>query len=593
MDLLWSASTTMRNPERTYSFLQTLSEIEGKVWDDETQLLFQILLIKYRFYKPTKEKLSKNQIYVLETLSYSMSISEARDIFNSKKYVDAPMRGRTSFDPLEKLGLASLEYDEKKKAKLIKITALGRQFLSNEIALEQVVFSNLLKFQYPNPLSNDRKAYNTKPFINTLKLINEVNKLCIERHEKAKGISKDEFGIFVLSIKSYDEVTKKAVDLLEYRYAMIKLNNEKEKQEYHTKFVESYLPTFKEPVKNTKEYTDNIIRYIRLTKYIYIRGGGYYIDLEPRRMLEINSLLENDTGASVSFTLEQYKSYISDINSYVLPFETFEKLSIIAKNILKEINNLELFLSINVTSIKLSSNIENLKSQIEQLRSKRTSLQNLKIKFDYQSTEKITEAINALSNIKKLGIKPSIALEKWSNIALNIINDATLIKPNSPLGDDNEPTFTAPAGVPDIECYYDGFGAICEVTMLTSREQWYNEGQPVMRHLRKFEDENSTIPNYCLFIAPSLHKDTLNTFWIAVKYEYEGKKQRIIPLTISQLIDILKIVKSTKSQGRLITKSDMLRLYNDCINISSINDSREWGSYVKDKINKWKKEIVA
>ena len=27
-----------------------------------------------------------------------------------------------------------------------------------------------------------------------------------------------------------------------------------------------------------------------LTKYIYIHGGGYYIDLEPRRMVEIEAI---------------------------------------------------------------------------------------------------------------------------------------------------------------------------------------------------------------------------------------------------------------------------------------------------------------
>ncbi|MDE5678811.1 MAG: hypothetical protein K2I01_00020 [Lachnospiraceae bacterium] len=51
------------------------------------------------------------------------------------------------------------------------------------------VFSNLLKFQYPNPLSRDCKNYNTKPFINTLRLIKRVNALCLLRGEKAKGVA--------------------------------------------------------------------------------------------------------------------------------------------------------------------------------------------------------------------------------------------------------------------------------------------------------------------------------------------------------------------------------------------------------------------
>lgn len=593
MDLLWSASTTMRNPERTYSFLKTIKEVEGMPWNDETQMRLQSLLIKNRFYKPTKENLSQHQIDILEDLNYQMSYTEARDIFDSKKYTDAPMRGRTTFDPIEKLGLASLEIDSKTHEVRVKITELGQLFLDNRIALEDVVFSNMLKFQYPNPLSSDCRDYNTKPFINTLRLIKKVNELCDERGLKAKGVSKDEFGIFVLSIKSYDEIEEKAESLLTYRKRMSELSTDEEKQNYRTIFVERYLSNFKEPVKNTKEYADNIIRYVRLTKYIYIRGGGYYIDLEPRRMIEIESLLEMDNGSAKSFSLEEYKAFIGDYYSYTLPFETIEKLTKIAEDIVAEINALERKLSLSTSAVVIANNITDLKTQIESLRERRISLQNLILKANYQQIDQIDSAIDALKNIRKLNMKPSVALEKWTNIALNIINDALLIKPNSPLGDDNEPIFTAPAGVPDIECLYDGFGAICEVTMLTGRDQWFNEGQPVMRHLRDFENQHSATPNYCLFVAPSLHQDTMNTFWNAVKYEYQGSKQKIVPITITQLIDILQGIKNAKVNHRKVTKDDMKTLYESCTQLNSISDSTQWSQYVTKQIMLWRQKVVA
>lgn len=593
MDLLWSASTTMRNPERTYSFLKTIKEIEGMPWNDETQMRLQSLLIKNRFYKPTKENLSQHQIDILEDLNYQMSYTEARDIFDSKKYTDAPMRGRTTFDPIEKLGLASLEIDSKTHEVRVRITELGQLFLDNRIALEDVVFSNLLKFQYPNPLSSDCRDYNTKPFINTLRLIKKVNELCNERGLKAKGVSKDEFGIFVLSIKSYDEIEEKAESLLTYRKRMNELSTDEEKQNYRTIFVERYLSNFKEPVKNTKEYADNIIRYVRLTKYIYIRGGGYYIDLEPRRMIEIESLLEMDNGSAKSFSLEEYKAFIGDYYSYTLPFETIEKLTKIAEDIVAEINALERKLSLSTSAVVIANNITDLKTQIESLRERRISLQNLILKANYQQIDQIDSAIDALKNIRKLNMKPSVALEKWTNIALNIINDALLIKPNSPLGDDNEPIFTAPAGVPDIECLYDGFGAICEVTMLTGRDQWFNEGQLVMRHLRDFENQHSATPNYCLFVAPSLHQDTMNTFWNAVKYEYQGSKQKIVPITITQLIDILQGIKNAKVNHRKVTKDDMKSLYESCTQLCSISDSTQWSSFVTKQIVSWRERVTA
>lgn len=117
--------------------------------------------------------------------------------------------------------------------------------------------------------------------------------------------------------------------------------------------------------------------------------------------------------------------------------------------------------------------------------------------------------------------------------------------------------------------------AICEVTMLKGRDQWFNEGQPVMRHLREFENAHSTIPAYCLFVAPALHEDTLETYWTAIKVNYKGAKQKIVPLTINQLTDILKVVKSLKKRGQTINKENMMSFYNQCIDIETLGSSEE------------------
>lgn len=128
--------------------------------------------------------------------------------------------------------------------------------------------------------------------------------------------------------------------------------------------------------------------------------------------------------------------------------------------------------------------------------------------------------------------------------------------------------------------------------MLTGRDQWFNEGQPVMRHLRDFEDAHLEQPNYCIFVAPSLHADTLNTFWTAVKYEYQGKKQKIVPLTIAQLISILQGIREGKELHKKITKDDMVSLYAACAAISEVPDSTKWNSYITKKIEEWKSRCV-
>lgn len=586
MKQLWSCSTTMRNPERAYQFLSTIAEMEGRDWTNNAQEELQSRLIKNRFYTPTKiDILPETLQKAFCDLNHALTLEEAKSIFYAQQYKDAPIRGRTSFDPIEKMGLVALIENK------ITITDMGRRFLDGEIEIGDVMLAYLLKFQYPNPLMKGFSDYNTKPFINTLRLIKYVNQKCRERGIKEKGISKLEFGIFALSITNYEEVENIAEQLLCFRTETDKLNDS-EKEIYIKDFINEYLRDFKNPQENIHEYTDNIIRCLRLTKYIYIRGGGYYIDLEPRRMLEINAILSDLSGQADYYSVESYYAYIGDYYGYTLPFESVENLQKIASDIVDEINGLKIELRKEIFAIELKTEIKELKIQIENLRKERLSLQNEKLKYTYNDIAKIDEAENALKNINKLGIKPSIALEKWANIALNIIDDATLIKPNSPLGDDNEPTFTAPAKVPDIECYYENFQSICEVTMLTGRDQWFNEGQPVMRHLREFENKNTSVPSYCLFVAPRIHNDTINTFWFSVKYEYEGAKQKIIPITISELIEFLEVVKSAKNNGVRISHTDFMNFYDRCAAIENIVTSTMWREHIANEIKCFKEMYV-
>lgn len=579
MDTLWSMTTTIREAERIPAFLKTAKEMENEYWDTDAQIKFQILLIKNREYLNTDStqtfnKLTTEQINLLKDKTIEMTYDQAREIFEAKEYSDPPMRGRQSMSPLEKLGLVD------RSSGRIVLTDIGNKLLNEEITFDEFMFEQLLKLQYPNAIERERLNWNSKPFINTLQLIKKVNELCLQNNMKAKGLTKIEFGIFALSITNYTDVDSIAQNVIEFRQRYEQCATNADKENYRKSFIARYLSNFKNPENNTKEYTDNIIRYMRITKYVYIRGkyGNTCIDLEPRRMVEINSILENDNGAAREFTHDEWIEYYGTYGAYDMPFDTIEKLTEIFNKILSEINSLENKLHIDRTILACPDSKSEIKEAIVKLRTKRVSLQNLEIKFDYNNDlSKIDEAIEALSNIRNLELKPSIALEKWTNIALNIINDSLLIKPNSIVGDDNEPTFTAPAGVPDIECYYDNFNATCEVTMLTSRDQWYNEGQPVMQHLRDFELSNNDNKDcYCLFVAPSLHRGTINTYYQSIKYEYEGAKQKIIPITIKQLIEILKIVSNVKRANIEFKHVYIKQLYDNVLESISDATSTSW-----------------
>src|SRR3989338_9615918 len=600
----WSITTTLRNPERLRNFLVVLQEIENFEWNLENQKKYQILLIKNRVYgygsRQFYNGLSEDQISLIDDQSKEISFEEAEAIFNAKNYEDPSMRGRQSLNPLKKFGFVSI------KGGKIFITDLGRLFLKEDFDLGEIFLRSFLKWQIPN-LDNDDYSqdggYDIKPFIGALHLIDAVNKKEIARGKEPKGISKKEFSLFVPTLVNYKDIDGYAKKIIELRDKISGKNRNEQKvifDAYEKNFASKFFGT-KEPsavsglLKNLRDYGDNAIRYFRLTRYIFIRGGGYYIDLESRRSVEIKSLLDFDNAQSRTFaTKAEYLDYISDISQPQLPWETKEKYVEIVKNLVQDIEHYESNLQKSGVVIRDYQNFQEteLKLYIEELRTLRRTLQEEENHKKAQGTEQIESYIKDLENIFEFEDRP-ILLEKLSSLGLHALNDAIKIQPNYPVGDDNEPTFTAPANTPDIECFYGNFNAICEVTMLTGRDQWYNEGQPVMRHLRDFENKYNDKKTYCLFIAPKIHRDTINTFWTAIKYEYEGKIQKIVPLSITDFVSVLKTLVKIKSEDKFLKHDEISRLYEEIIDSSkSFTDSGEWLKNIPSAISSWQASLV-
>jgi hypothetical protein len=120
---LWSVSTTVRNPERIRTFLKVLKELEGEVWNNETQKRYQILLLQRKAYGinvPEFEKpLTKKHLDWLH--SDTFTYDQAEEILNAKNYEgDGEMRGRQSFNPLEKMGLDYIDAGKKIQIMLLK-----------------------------------------------------------------------------------------------------------------------------------------------------------------------------------------------------------------------------------------------------------------------------------------------------------------------------------------------------------------------------------------------------------------------------------------------------------------------------------------
>ncbi len=576
----WSISTTMRNPDRLREVLLNVMQFEGQEKSPETQDKLQISLIHDRKYKPTQKKDLWEHKY--DDLNYDFTLEEAEEVFRLQNYKGgAGIRGRTSLSPLKELGFVFIDNNKK-----IRISASGYDLIKDDFNLESTVLHALLKFQYRNPLNTKYGAeFNIRPLIVTMHLINEVNK----RASKPSGISREEFNIFVPTLIDAANVNSYADTIIEFR----KLSKDK-KQEKMLEFVQNFyeddsITLESTEYKNLEDYGDNARRYFRITKLFNFKGN--YVNLEPRRKREIDLLLEEYDGSADGLDKESYIKYITN-DSIILPWESKGNLIAIIKDVIKDIKN-----NFDITKLEIKEysnfNTEQLSGYIEYLRGYRTKQQRIKDHDESQTIDAIAKYIDEFENLYKSTKKLSIELERLATLALNAINDAIEIKPNYPVGDDGEPTFTAPGKVADIECYYKDFNSICEVTMLKSRDQWVNEGQPVMRHLRDFEDKFSK-DSYCVFIAPKIHRDTANTFYIANKFEYEGKKQKIIPLTITQFVNILKTVLRLKENGKQISHQEFQKLLDSVIDYCNEEevDSTKWMDNMDKQLENWSQNLL-
>lgn len=602
----WSLSTTVRNPDRLRGFLEVLKGFEGVEFDEKQQIKFQIALIQHKLYKPTglSPKLSK----YYDSPS-DMTIKQAEEIFahmrkRSKELDKDPgLRGRTSIAPLSKMGLVV----SKKTIGKLYITNFGKKFLTEDFDMGETFLEYFFKWTLPNPDNKDfseKNGFNIRPFIATIHIINQVNKKWMQLGNKPVGITKEEFSFFVPTTINYRDIPKTVEEIITLRDKIIgkdKKEQTKIKKDYFSKKTKDFFQDDKNLTinfNNLKDYGDNAIRYFKITRFFYIRGGGFYIDLEPRRDVEIKSLLEDSNAEGIKFKdLDEYLEYMDSDVFY--PWETPEKVKKIVLNLRESISqlnsSLEKPMTLNLNLMKKDIthlSISELKELASKLREHRKGIQEYKDHLELIDADNFEVIIKELEEIHGSDKAKSVHLEHLATMCLHAINDAVKIQPNYPVGDDNQPTFTAPANVPDIECFYKSFNLICEVTMLVSRSQWINEGQPVMRHLRDFENKYFG-ESLCLFIAPQIHRDTFNTFIISNKFAYEGKKQKIIPLSITQFIKLLKIVLVKKKENKPITYQQFNEILGNLYNITlNVSDVGEWAEKSNALLENYPKTVV-
>lgn len=581
----WSLSTTVRNPHRLRGFLSALAELEGEVWNRANQERFQIILIQRHLYGAQNSQflagLSPADVALINGAE-EIPYAEARRIFFSKGYEDPPMRGRTSFKPLEKLLFAYINPDDR----LVRITPVGRELLNPETDFGEMVLRSLVKWQLPNPLETRsfpaRLGYRIKPFVGTLHLIRRVNDLCEGQGLNATGLSFDEFNAFVPTLIDWEKISEVAEKIVAIRIACRSIPRS-EREVLRNRLTEEYLADF--DLRHIRDYGDNTRRYFRLTRYIRFRGDGRFVDLEPRRSIEINALLATDDGSPQVFNnLQDYVESVSPI----LILQTNPNLVLIYRAIIDDIAQLDAAQARQLErEYPVTAEEAVLSAAIASLRVIYRDLQRREDTLVWQTAEKTQECAQTLAGLSQRGACTPEDLEYHIATALMSLDAAREVIPNYPVGEDNRPIYTAPGGVPDIECFYEGFNLACEVTLMRDSKQWISEGQPVLRHVQNFRHNHDGV-TYGLFIAPVLHRDTVNHFWFGVKGVFEGEEVTVFPLTIDKFARVLETCANFRANGGVVRIAEVAGLFNGLAAATvDCPDSRQWPGLLDAAVDAW------
>lgn len=550
---IFSINTTIRNPKRNFDFLQSFKKFDGQIMDD-------INLYKYFF------ELVKNGIYKFSNISESVKAKLDQDIQLSDSEVCTAIennpqatglsgRVMTQLRALKDSGLLIFEKGKKRGKYKISITKLGNELLENPKNAPNIYAKIMIGLHANNPCR--RNLLNkSRPFLNTLFVISEVNRMWGELGNDPKGILQHEFSVFVLSMKdcNYKECAR---EIIKYRNKFkYEINNEYLLEYLNDKGI---LPLSIKSI--LKDYTDDVFRKFEMTGLIIKHGAHNYIyyNFSKYNLEKIQTILNEFSNYSfIEFASPQaYYDFQSNVS---LPWEKDElirrKIVEAKARVLKitidnslTLNDQEEMLDRFFYNQSLSKAIKkyNFSLIFKELLILSGSIK-CKSKFDDISEPLRLEYLLALAIGKKYGVTGLI-----SNIIYN---------------EDGLPLHCAPSNKSDI-IFHDRNGSyIIEPTMQKGRNQQLNsETTNIVRHV-KDEERKTGLTYRVIMIAPFVHADVVDYF----SYNVKEKQIRIAALTIEKIIEFLfanqTIIELNNSFDEIVEhlKKDAISEFTDSIN---------------------------
>lgn len=441
----------------------------------------------------------------------------------------------------------------------LKLTSAGNQFLELDEDEETAFFLNQVsKVQFPSAQHNARgfSQMNCRPLTIALKIMLTVG-----------AMTKEEFGLFVLTCIREEQVQQSIDDLFKFRKSIQeakpgidrkatkdRLINEKIAQVYQDDIARgntalreggsNFIATKRRTL--AQDYADSSFRYLLATGLFRIDPQGRTFSIVDSKR-EIAETLIDDLGLGSSFEDFNPRTYTQDYlgNTREPRIRVFSESFQLAR--LEGLQSLrgEASDEANKQKSKLVSIPEgyNRENFIEALAADQTkrSLQDKSVQLVTNRSAITPEILETFDEIvsRESGMLDKPLFLEWNTWrAFTALNDALEVIGNFRCDTEGNPLGTASGKQADIVAEYASFWLAIEVTLQSGHKQYEAESESITRHVgslqARIREAGDMRPVFGVFIAPKVNETVLNYLMTQANMNssiYKGPV-RIAPLNL-------------------------------------------------------------
>lgn len=462
--------------------------------------------------------------------------------------------------------------------KVDDITPFGRTFLKADTypAVQECYLRALSVEQVAMP---DGKTY-----FSPLRWILAIM-LELEKRTGSSEITRIEFALWGHTTNpsySIEEVVDNILDLRARRkQAPSKRNFDKEEIAERGKHYDK-------KANNFKEYSDMNMRYLRISGVLQRKGRGMVI--VPAKHILAEKLAKSTSNEEP--IMIQYKRLCEGAE---LPTDNVDIAKVLLNDLMKQMKSRQILFDISDLPLNTATEINIARRRLEDLLSKTDEIQYAKEQCN--QWQEIADYMELLikgggkhtyddDNVIEVPKDETPAYLEWILWRASLAIDHMVNKPYEVRGfkldSDFLPVSAAGGGKGDLDCEFNDFTILTEVTMSTSSRQEAMEGEPVRRHVSdavlKYDK-----PVYGMFIAVKIDTNTAETFRHGIWYARGDVKQRldIVPLTLSQYREYFMAMFRTGHAN----PEKLRELILLCETRRDILNAPRWKSYIGTAIN--------